>query len=165
MVQVSIENLTEEKRNNLESWLAKNRLSRVSWDTPTESLESFFLRVVKQAREERISTAGAEKGKQVKDFFSDAPQNLVIEQLLHPKKASDTHVERKNVEQEKDAEQKKKDNVVLENLLFAEKEKNAEKKEEKKEDTEASLDLKKLEKPKVSDKGKLLLDQLTKKKD
>ncbi len=87
--QISLDGITEEKLQELSNWLQKQNIF-ATLERPKERLESFFLRVVQEARTQQIPTSGAEAGKIMTGLFST--QNLtnsknttndVINQLLH----------------------------------------------------------------------------------
>ena len=88
--QIAIDNISPQIRNQLLNWLAQNGIHKATVTTPKERLESFFLRVIESARTQQIVTSGAEAGKSLDNFFSDAvtataaPPNQVIAQLLQP---------------------------------------------------------------------------------
>lgn len=88
--QITMENLPPAMRNQLAQWLSQNNIRQVAFSTPKERLETFFLRVVEDARQQQVVTSGAEAGKTLETFFSDAtaaaPKNEVIAQLLKPGK-------------------------------------------------------------------------------
>jgi ABC-2 type transport system ATP-binding protein len=92
--QITLENLPQPLRQQLVSWFGQNNIRQVSFSTPRERLETFFLRVVEAARQRQVVTSGAEAGKSLETFFSDAPvapattpKHEIIAQLLktdHP---------------------------------------------------------------------------------
>lgn len=88
VTQISIKNCSPEMRNLFLEWMAQKGITDVSCFTPKERLETFFLRVVEEARSSKVSTSGAEAGKSYAQFFSEknqdsqAKQKQIIAKLL-----------------------------------------------------------------------------------
>jgi ABC-2 type transport system ATP-binding protein len=94
VTQLSFENIPEKSLHEILGWLDQKQI-KASVGKPKERLESFFLRIIAEARTQQVVTSGAEAGKTLENFFSHAPvspstpQNKIIEQLLATPKESE----------------------------------------------------------------------------
>lgn len=85
--QIAVQNMKDTQRQELASWL-KSKQINASIEQPREKLETFFLRVIQQARSQQVPTSGAEAGSLAASFFQPQPNiptpNAIIQELLSP---------------------------------------------------------------------------------
>lgn len=98
MMQLTTPNLDARVLEKIRNLLAEEGLDVLNVTTPRDKLESLFLRIVKEAQEQRLSTGGALAGGQVAEFLrtsqSDAKEvitelvSAAREQEAQPEKAA-----------------------------------------------------------------------------
>ena len=110
--QLTFHNLSEQMLKELQLWLRQKDL-KPTFSKPQEKLETFFLHIVEQARQEQQPTAGAEAGKTIADFFTTlekeqikSTSNQILDNLLlqHPE------------EKQKKTIKEEKNNTILQKL-------------------------------------------------
>ncbi len=110
--QLTFHNLSEQMLKELQLWLRQKDL-KPTFSKPQEKLETFFLHIVEQARQEQQPTAGAEAGKTIADFFTTlekeqikSTSNQILDNLLlqHPEEK-----QKKKIKEEKN-------NTILQKL-------------------------------------------------
>ena len=92
--QLTITESSEAQLHEIASWLHQRGV-KATISKAKERLETFFLNIVEEARQEKALTSGVEAGKTLEDFFTDAAgetlaqKNQVIAQLLYNDKQSE----------------------------------------------------------------------------
>jgi ABC-2 type transport system ATP-binding protein len=85
LTQITTERLTEETINHIRSLIEKETHNQsINVTTPSDKLETLFLRIVRQAQETRQMTSGVTSGGQIAGFLaeSDASTDAVVQSLV-----------------------------------------------------------------------------------
>lgn len=80
--QLTFHNIDPQKLEELQEWLQQNRLNPTI-EKPQEKLETFFLNIIQQARNEQQATSGAEAGKLLQNFFTNEQTQPDSEMILN----------------------------------------------------------------------------------
>lgn len=80
--QLTFHNMDSRKLDELKQWLYQNNLNPTI-KKPQEKLETFFLNIIQQARNEQQATSGAEAGKLLQNFFTNEQTQPNSEMILN----------------------------------------------------------------------------------
>lgn len=83
-IQIRAENLSDTTLEKMKQ-IAANEGTELSVENPMDKLESFFVKIVSQAREERQRTSGAEAGTGITGFLAEKPvvrKESILEKLV-----------------------------------------------------------------------------------